>query len=162
MQILLKFKNINNSPECKISVNDIVLHAGNVPDTFSKELTLLDQHVKVRREFTNKTPEDTVVENGEIVKDKNFELDQIVIDQYEFKELIWQGNYYSNHNDVYPSCLFFGPPGYFEIHFHQPVLHWLLQTRNTRNQNDPDWETDYNYYTKACKLLTLISHKSEH
>jgi hypothetical protein len=162
MQLLLKFKNINNQPECQISVNGLVIHSGPVPDIFTDELDIPDEHIQLKIEFTNKMPEDTIVENGEIVKDKNFELDQVIVDQYDFKELIWQGNYRSNNSDVYPGCLFFGPPGYFEINFRQPVLHWILKTRNDINHNDPDWELDYTYYTEACKLLTLISLKSEH
>lgn len=159
MQILLKFKNISNNPECKISVNDITLYQGQVPELFSDTVFIDNEQIKLKIEFTNKLPEDTVVENGTIVKDKNFELEQIAIDQYDLKELVWQGNYYANDGQVYSSCLFFGPPGYFAIDFQQPVLHWILKTRNDRDNNDPDWETDYNYYTQACKLLTLISPK---
>jgi hypothetical protein len=154
MHILLKFKNINNNPKCKISVGDLVIYDGDVTESFSCDAAIANKGVQLQIEFTNKNPEDTVVENGQIVKDKNFELEQIVIDGYDFKELIWQGNYYSTNGDVYPGCLFFGPPGYFKINFHQPVLHWLLKTRNDINNNDPDWEVDYNFYNEACKLLT--------
>lgn len=159
MQILLKFKNINNNPECKIGVNDITLYQGQVPKLFTDTVFVDDEQVKLKIEFTNKLAEDTVVENGTIVKDKNFELEQIAIDQYDLKELVWQGNYHASDGQVYPSCLFFGPPGYFAIDLKQPVLRWILKTRNDRDNNDPDWETDYNYYTQACKLLTLISPK---
>lgn len=162
MQILLKFKNINQSPECAISVNNTLLYSGAVPDLYTDELQIPQDQVLLKIEFTNKHPEDTVVENGVIVKDKNFELEQIVVDGYDFQELVWQGNYYDHNKQVYPGCLFFGPPGHYEINFHQPVLHWILKTRNHINNNDPDWEIDYNYYTEACKLLTLISLKSEH
>lgn len=163
MQIRLKFENLKDTPRYKISINDTVY-----TEDFVKEEYVIDaindvsHDISLRIEFIDKNPEDTIVENGNIVKDKSFELDGISIDGYDFEELIWQSNYYANDGKVYPSCLFFGPSGYFEIKFHQPILHWILESRHKLTGNDPDWERDYNYYQESCKLLTLISHKSEH
>jgi hypothetical protein len=163
MHIQLKFKNLKETPFCRISVNGVVEHEGAVNEEHNivfKNTVIKDIALKI--EFINKNPEDTVVKNGVIVKDKSFELNSICVDGYNFEELIWQSNYYANDGQIYPGCLFFGPPGYFEIKFHDPILHWILETRNKITGNDPDWEIDYNYYSEACKLLTLISIKSDH
>lgn len=156
MKIQLKFKNINQQPECKITANDCLIYQGSVIPIVACDLDINEQQIKLKIEFTNKRPEDTVVCNDIIVQDKNFELEQIMLDEYDIEELIWRSNYFADDGQIFTSCLFFGPPGYYEIDFYQPVLHWLLKTRNDINNNDPDWETDYHYYTEACQLLTLI------
>lgn len=157
MNINLTFDNINlginnKIPEISIVVNNKNLYNGVVGSNInvvadSSDIMCLQIH------YTNKTDSDTVVDsNGSIVSDMNFTLESIVIDDINFEELIWNSSYITKDN-VYPGCLFFGPSGYFEINFTSPVLPWLLKTRNDKNNNDPNWEEDYNYYVKACKIL---------
>jgi hypothetical protein len=159
MNLTLHFKNINCDPDCSVVINGQVLYAGPVTETINvKYQTLGTVNLSIR--FTNKLPGDTVVDtNGTIIKDKNFELEKLVVDDYEFDELIWDSQYRADHGDVYSSCLFFGPPGEFLITFSNPILPWLLKTKHNKYNNDPNWEEDYNYYTQACKLLTQISNK---
>jgi hypothetical protein len=110
-------------------------------------------------EHWGKKSEDTIVENNVIVRDRSFELDCIKIDGYDLEELKWDSNFHAKDGTVYPSCLFFGPNGCFVLEFEPPVLRWMLQTRHNKNNNDPHWEEDYNYYTEACRLLEQIPPK---
>lgn len=153
MQIELKFKNIievNSYPKIVVSANDLTLYTGPVDNLNLK----FDQEgsVILRITFTNKTDADTIVENGKIIRDKSFELESIRLDGYDIKELIWVSKYTANTGEEYPGCLYFGPAGYYTLEFYTPVLHWILSQRNS-----PGWREDYEYYTRACQLLTQIS-----
>ena len=88
----------------------------------------------------------------------NFELENITLDNHDIQDLIWKGQYVSKDN-VIPSCLFFGPRGYFELHFEYPILKWILKTNHEDHNDDPTWEQDYNYYIEACQLLNKIQKK---
>lgn len=111
----------------------------------------------IQVEFTNKLPSDTVIDQGgNIVADKNFELDRIIVDGYSLEELIWHSVYCADSGDQFQSCLFFGPPGRFEIIIENPILPWILKTRHNEYNNDPDWETDYQHYLTACNILQQI------
>jgi hypothetical protein len=92
-----------------------------------------------------------LVENGKIIRDKSFELEKVIIDSYDIQELIWNSEYVAESGEIYPGCLFFGPNGTYTLNFYQPVVHWILHTRN-----EPGWEEDYEYYDQACKLLKQI------
>ena len=157
MNIILNFDSINlgsnnKIPEIAVTVNGVTLYTGIVESIINFD-TDADGEVILRIEYINKLGTDTVVDsNGAIVTDMNFTLASITVDSIAFEELIWNSVYVAEDN-TYPNCLFFGPAGYFEIKFTVPVLAWLLKTRNDKNNNDPNWEEDYNYYVKACKIL---------
>ena len=157
MKLQLKFKNIIDTPMCVIRVNNQELYRGAVPDQYSKEFDFYDIDAILVIEHIDKHPHDTVVENGKIVRDRSFELEQIVIDNYDLEELKWNSEFTASDGSVYSSCLFFGPNGNFALKFNNPVLKWILKTRHEKNNNDPDWEEDYNYYQQACKILQQIS-----
>lgn len=151
MQLQLTFKNIFRDPKCKIYVCDQQIYEGTVRSNFEFNIDCLSKECVLRIEHWDKRPHDTIVENGVIVQDRSFELDKIIIDHYDLKELIWKSNFVAKSGEIYPSCLFFGPNGDFILEFYQPVLHWILSTKN-----EPGWEEDYNYYETACKLLAQI------
>lgn len=134
------------------------MYSGEVKPTFSINYDATGP-VTLEIEHYGKQPDDTVVENGVIVRDRSFELTNINVDGIEFNDLIWQSEFCATDGNVYPSCLFFGPNGKFVINFENPVLKWYLQQQHLKNNNDPLWEEDYNYYIDACKLLTQISQK---
>jgi hypothetical protein len=94
-----------------------------------------------------------LVENGVIIADKNFTLKKVVIDEYDIEELIWTSIFVDVNNNLIPSCLFFGPNGTFTLEFGEPVLKWILKSRQEKNNNDPSWEEDYNYFVQACRLV---------
>ena len=159
MRLRLEFSNIVDNPCCLVSVNQQQLYKGNV----RSELVLFSADtigsVELKITHFDKKPEDTVVVDGEIVQDRSFTLEKIIVDDYNFQELIWESEFRADNNEVYPSCLFFGPNGDFIINFQLPILPWILKTRHQKNNNDPNWEQDYNYYAQACQLLSEISNK---
>jgi antitoxin component YwqK of YwqJK toxin-antitoxin module len=156
MQFVISFKNINQSPNCSIFCNNKSYYNGPV-----KENIEFDYHengiLLLEIAFTNKKPQDTVVDqSGNIISDKSFELEKIVIDGYDLNELIWESYYQADDGKIYNSCLFFGPPGKFIIILSNPILPWILETKHKKYNNDPNWQEDYNYYVEAKRLLTLI------
>jgi hypothetical protein len=151
MHLQLTFKNIVDDPKCRIYVCQQQLYEGVVAQSFEFDFDCQEQKCTLRIEHWDKSPQDTVLENGTIIRDRSFELEKIVIDGYELKELIWQSNFVASSGETYPSCLFFGPNGNFILEFHQPILHWILSSKN-----ESGWEEDYNYYETACRLLTQI------
>lgn len=161
MKLHFEFENINlgpnhKFPEIAINVNSELLYKGLVQEHIN--LNAQNQSVnQVEIIFLNKQNLDTECDsNGGIVSDMNFSIRRIVIDDYDLEELIWQGQYRAHDNQIYPGCLFFGPAGQFELEFENPVLKWILKTRHEKNQNDPNWEEDYNYYITACKILSNL------
>lgn len=159
MNTKIFFKNINQNPECSITVNNETQYYGPVNECTEININYVGP-VVLEIAFTNKNPEDTVVNSeGNIIQDKNFELDKILIDGYSFDDLIWDSVYQATNNEVYKSCLFFGPPGKFVIEFDMPFLKWTLKTKHAKNNNDPHWEEDYNYYMQAWNILQQISNK---
>lgn len=156
MKLTLNFINIANNPMCRIYINDLELYSGIVQSEYTFDTVVPVGPTTLTIEHWDKQPEDTVVENGIIVSDRSFELASILIDNYDLEELKWNSEFRSIDGAVYPSCLFFGPNGKFVLAFENPVLRWILKTRHEKNNNDPHWEEDYNYYTEACRLLTQI------
>jgi hypothetical protein len=152
----LKFKNINTSgvkqPRILVEINGTKLTEEEVNTEVSLNFKAQQTNV-LKIHFVNKQGRDTVTNTmGEIVSDMNFELDTITIDGIDIKDLKWQGNYHTD-NDSIESCLFFGPKGYYELIFSSPVLKWTLEQNHLKNQDDPEWEEDYNYYTEAWNKL---------
>ena len=159
MNFKFAFKNINSTnnkkPACRIELNGNNIFSGEV-----REHIILDvdtQHNNVLRIFfENKEGKDTILDNQQqIVQDLNFELEKIIIDGTDLKHLIWQSKYVAK-DTVIDSCLFFGPKGYWELAFDSPILKWFLKTNHDKNNNDPTWETDYNFYEKVCQKLSKI------
>jgi hypothetical protein len=159
MKLQLKFNNQSSNPSCAIKINNIELYRGTVKNEYEFFIESANGPCELLIEHWGKLPEDTIVENGVIVKDKSFELEKVVIDDYDIEELIWESEFVSSDGAVYPSCLFFGPTGSYVLKFYTPVVRWMLETRHNKNNNDPHWEEDYNYWTEACKVLTQISNK---
>lgn len=156
MKINLKFKNIIDAPNCSVVVGDKNLYSGVVENEFVFDFEYPEEEYTLSIAQWGKRPEDTVVEDGHIVRDRSFELEKIVIDGYDLEDLVWESKFKADDGAVYPSCLFFGPNGRFVINLYNPILRWILKTRHEKNNNDPHWEEDYNYYQEACKRLTQI------
>lgn len=160
MNLEINFCNIVDSPRCNVVVNSNCVFTGEVS---TQVTTTIPDNSDIELIITHwdKKPSDTVVENGFIVRDRSFEIQSITVDGINIEELIWQSEFRAVNGDVYPGCLFFGPNGDFVIKFTTPILKWLLEQRHLKNNNDPTWEQDYNFYITACNLLTQISNKSD-
>lgn len=159
MKFEFSFKNISTIeskyPICRIELNDNDLFVSRVQQYISIDADAKDKNV-LRIYFVNKEGKDSIVDqDNKIIKDLSFELDKIIIDGVDLKHIIWESKYVTNHNEI-DSCLFFGPKGFWELNFETPVLKWLLKTNHNKNNNDPTWEVDYNYYEEACQKLNKI------
>lgn len=159
MSFEFTFKNINSTdnkkPTCRIELNGDNIFSGEVQEYVILDADTQDNNV-LRIFFENKEGKDTILDNQQqIIQDLNFELEKIIIDGTDLKHLIWQSKYVAK-DTVIDSCLFFGPKGYWELAFDSPILKWFLKTNHDKNNNDPTWETDYNFYEKVCQKLSKI------
>ena len=159
MKFEFKFKNINSvnnkEPICRIELNGNNVFSGEVKEHITVDTNTQSNNV-LRIFFENKQNKDTILNNEQqIIQDLNFELEQVIIDGIDLKHLIWQSKYVA-HDNVIDSCLFFGPKGYWELIFDSPILKWFLRTNHNKDNNDPTWETDYNFYEKVCQKLNKI------
>lgn len=159
MKLQLAFDRIVDDPQCKILINQHTLYEGVTQSEYTFNLAVPVGSCRLTIVHCDKKPEHTIVENGIIVRDRSFELVKCMIDGYDLQELIWLSRFVADHGEVYNSCLFFGPNGEFQLDFENPVLRWILRSRHERDNNDPQWEQDFEYYQQACKLLQLISNK---
>ena len=159
MKLEFTFKNVNKvknkHPICRIELNGTTLWQGDVKNKVS--LDAVSEHTNTLKIFfENKHGRDTVLdENNNIKQDLNFELERLCIDGLDLKYLIWESKYVAGDTTI-PSCLFFGPKGFWEIQFEHPILRWILKRNHYKNNNDPEWEIDYNYYEEACRKLEKI------
>ena len=160
MNFIFGFKNINSVnqkyPICRIELNGNDIFIGKVVPLIELDASVDAEENNLRIYFENKQGKDTILdENKNISQDLNFELEKLTIDGLDLQHLIWQSKYFAK-DSVIDSCLFFGPKGYWEIKFDSPILKWYLKTNHEKNNNDPDWEIDYNYYEEACQKLSKI------
>ena len=162
MSLEFKFKNIkpvnNKYPICRIELNGNDIFSGKVEQKIVLNADMQENNV-LRIFFENKEGKDTILDdNNRIKQDLNFELEKLIIDGIDLQHLIWESRYVAK-DTVINSCLFFGPKGFWELKFDAPVLKWFLKTDHDKNNNDPTWEKDYNYYKEACQILNKIQIK---
>jgi hypothetical protein len=89
--------------------------------------------LKIRLE--NKTVNDTVIENSEIVKDMLLNIDDITIDDISLGNLLWTAEYILDNNQTYNSqeidhldgCVNLGWNGTYVLKFTSPFYIWLLE-----------------------------------
>jgi hypothetical protein len=156
MKIQLQFKNIVDEPRCTIRINSHILFSGIVQPQHVFDADVPQGACCLTIKHWDKLPEHTIVEQGVIVRDRSFELERCVLDDYDLQELIWSSRFVAVGGEIYESCLYFGPNGEFQLDFENPPLRWILRTRHKRNNNDPHWEEDFDYYQQACKRLQLM------
>lgn len=89
--------------------------------------------LKIRLE--NKTTSDTVVENGEVVKDMLLNIDDITIDDISLGNLLWSAEYILDKKQTYKGqeidhldgCVNLGWNGTYVLKFTSPFYVWLLE-----------------------------------
>jgi hypothetical protein len=92
-----------------------------------------DHTLKIRLE--NKTASDTLVENGEIVKDMLLNIDDIEIDDISLGNLLWSAEYLLDKPQEYKGnsinhldgCVNLGWNGTYVLKFTTPFYVWLLE-----------------------------------
>ena len=89
--------------------------------------------LKIRLE--NKTNQDTVVENGSVVKDMLLNIDDITIDDISLGNLLWSAEYKLDNPREYQGkeidhldgCVNLGWNGTYILKFTSPFYIWLLE-----------------------------------
>ena len=92
-----------------------------------------DHTIKIRLE--NKTINDTIIENGEVVKDLLLNVDDITIDDISLGNLLWSAEYILDKKQVYKDqeidhldgCVNLGWNGTYVLKFSSPFYIWLLE-----------------------------------
>ena len=92
-----------------------------------------DHTLKIRLE--NKTAQDTLIENSEIVKDMLLNIDDITIDDISLGNLLWTAEYILDHPQEYKGntinhldgCVNLGWNGTYVLKFTTPFYVWLLE-----------------------------------
>lgn len=160
MNLILKFKNINSVqgvPVLNIAINNQKVWSGNVQPEICVTHPA-EGNISLSINHVDKDPsKHCIVENGQIIADRNCELDQVIVDGYNIEELKWLSCYVTEDNEVIDKCLFFGKNGTWAIEFELPILRWILKTRHELLNNDPNWEQDYESYIAACRLLNNLN-----
>ena len=89
--------------------------------------------LKIRLE--NKTKQDTVVENSEVIKDMLLNIDDITIDDISLGNLLWSAEYILDGSQPYQGkeidhldgCVNLGWNGTYVLKFTSPFYIWLLE-----------------------------------
>ncbi len=89
--------------------------------------------LKIRLE--NKVDADTVIENGEVVKDMLLNIDDITIDDISLGNLLWSAEYILDKKRIYKGqeidhldgCVNLGWNGTYTLKFTSPFYIWLLE-----------------------------------
>lgn len=101
--------------------------------SFEREVAEGEHTLSIRLE--NKTNQDTVLENGEIVKDMLLNIDDIVIDDISLGNLLWTGEYLLDKPQQFQgktvtkldNCVNLGWNGTYVLKFSSPFYIWLLE-----------------------------------
>lgn len=102
--------------------------------SFERELSKGDHALKIRLENKDQKT-DTVIENGEIVKDMLINIDDITIDDISLGNLLWTAEYHLDSPQEYngktitqlDSCVNLGWNGTYILKFSSPFYIWLLE-----------------------------------
>jgi hypothetical protein len=89
--------------------------------------------LKIRLE--NKTNADTVIENGQVVKDMLLNIDDITIDDISIGNLLWSAEYKLDEKQIFQGqeidhldgCVNLGWNGTYILKFTSPFYIWLLE-----------------------------------
>ena len=100
---------------------------------FEREVDDGLHQLKIRLE--NKTTQDTVIADGEIVKDMLLNIDDVIIDDISLGQLLWDAEYHLDVAQVYNGntitqldrCVNLGWNGTYILNFSTPLYVWLLE-----------------------------------
>jgi hypothetical protein len=101
--------------------------------SFKRKVDEGAHELKIRLE--NKTTSDTVIENGEVVKDMLLNIDDITIDDISLGNLLWSAEYVLDKPHEYQGktidhldgCVNLGWNGTYILKFTSPFYIWLLE-----------------------------------
>ena len=101
--------------------------------SFERKVNEGPHELKIRLE--NKADADTVIENGEVVKDMLLNIDDITIDDISLGNLLWSAEYILDKKRIYKGqeidhldgCVNLGWNGTYVLKFTSPFYIWLLE-----------------------------------
>ena len=101
--------------------------------SFERRVDEGQHELKIRLE--NKTLNDTVTENGQIIKDMVLNIDDIIIDDISLGNLLWSAEYILDEKQMYQGeeidhldgCVNLGWNGTYILKFSNPFYIWLLE-----------------------------------
>ena len=101
--------------------------------SFERRVDEGPHELKIRLE--NKADADTVIENGEVVKDMLLNIDDIIIDDISLGNLLWSAEYILDKKRIYKGqeidhldgCVNLGWNGTYVLKFFSPFYIWLLE-----------------------------------
>ena len=126
-------------PQFSIWLDDHVVVQSEIPDSavhpisFERMIDEGQHELKIRLE--NKTINDTVIENSEVVKDMLLNIDDITIDDISLGNLLWSAEYILDRPQEYQGktidhldgCVNLGWNGTYVLKFTSPFYIWLLE-----------------------------------
>lgn len=137
-QISLSGTYWRHRPQYSIWIDDRVAIQSQINDGENTVIfeRLLDEgphSLKIR--FENKNSSDTVMENGQIVKDMLLNVDDIIIDDISLGNLLWSAEYILDKPQQYndqtitklDNCVNLGWNGTYILNFSSPFYIWLLE-----------------------------------
>lgn len=119
---------LDENPVVQTELNELA-------QTFSFERTIDEGSHELKIRLENKTDSDTVVVNGDVVKDMLLNIDDISIDDISLGNLLWSAEYLLDKPQVYQgktithldSCVNLGWNGTYVLKFTSPFYIWLLE-----------------------------------
>lgn len=100
---------------------------------FERRVSEGSHTLKIRLE--NKTNNDTVIENGQVIKDLLLNIDNIIIDDISLGNILWSAEYILDRPQLYKGqeinhldgCVNLGWNGTYILKFTSPFYIWLLE-----------------------------------
>lgn len=118
-------------PEFSVSIDDRLLDQGQIESdrilSFSTDLEPGPHTISVA--FTNKTQDDTVVRDGEIIADKALIVDGIALEGYRLDGFLYQATYYPIGKDPIKSG-YMGWNGRWKLDITTPIFTWIHEQQN--------------------------------
>lgn len=138
-QISLSGTYWDRRPQFSVWLDDQVITQSEITSSdeqiisFERRIFEGDHTLKIRLE--NKTYADTLIENGEVVKDMLLNIDNIKIDDISLGNLLWSAEYILDKKQLYKgqeidhldSCVNLGWNGSYLLKFTSPFYIWLLE-----------------------------------
>jgi len=129
----------DKKPQFSVWLDDHVVVQSEIASTaeqivsFERRVDEGNHVLKIRLE--NKTTADTVIENGNVIKDLLLNIDDITIDDISLGNLLWSAEYILDKPQIYKDqpidhldgCVNLGWNGTYTLKFSSPFYIWLLE-----------------------------------
>ena len=129
----------DRKPQFSIWLDDHVVTQSEIASlaqqTINFERAILEGEHTLKIRLENKTRDDTVTENSDIIKDMLLNIDDITIDDISLGNLLWSAEYILDQPQEYKGqtinhldgCVNLGWNGTYMLKFSSPFYIWLLE-----------------------------------